>query len=852
METLHDGDIIKVGEFELTFKNPAQEPSAAVPVPVDTAEAAAMAGVPSIPKKRKLDPKVLAAKRERLQKTLADKDSAGNIVKWSFAAVAIIAILVGVALAVLSMTKGDDGPGYDQAAAYEAMLEVRKLKDAGEFEEAFKKAKKYYRVYRGTKEGKDIKRASEYCRKKLDTPDVDWKQKYAKSTAEFEAIVDRLTQVKQDPMALHELYMDYKAWKSRYANLDSVARRGSQKIPDFKSHIRRAIYDAFGLVQIRASMSARDSHYGEAITKLRFFKSRYKDIVTRYMPEKWPEYTKELNAQIDGYIADAKEEFEYNWELAEFYIKENMIDEAVKCLSLIIDNFGIPEYVDLAKKKMASIAGRKGVPNVTGPEPGEEEAKVKVLDRFTDEGSDNLIRRYLFAKAVKYLEDMLKATPDDNLKARIQGRIDEVQPMADHMKWFLNTFGNGDKVDLGKGLTGKVDHVDESALYLVTAGGKMTFKWETFKPRELYEMTVERRSASKFNAELYLGAAAYCLEFALRREALSNMSRAYEKKAELKEKLDLLYARYSGKELPEDGFIVHKGRWLTKQEFEYAKLEEAVDAAVAKLDSNDEAVREKAIDKLYELAKENENLVVSRLTMKLSELIENIKKSKVLKTLESVQSLRDKLNEMRKEALRIIFDKKIYPDENHGAVGQPIVDEAVAKVREIYKTPIKGVLEAEPSLKLLVMKAKAIHRCLLDLGVDMDDSLLNVDTLLEALNEKININVGLKANELRIYQLSMKVKEYNHLLKIPGVTTENEKSCVRATNEYRLMMGMHYLRMRPHDNRGRTHTLLQHAHEGVLRSPGHVSPAPRLSSVWRRPVTARPAVRTSPGHVARY
>ena len=39
----------------------------------------------------------------------------------------------------------------------------------------------------------------------------------------------------------------------------------------------------------------------------------------------------------------------------------------------------------------------------------------------------------------------------------------------------------------------------------------------------------------------------------------------------------------------------------------------------------------------------------------------------------------------REEALKTIFDKKIYPDENHGRAGQPIVDEKVDKVREVWE-----------------------------------------------------------------------------------------------------------------------------------------------------------------------
>ena len=181
--------------------------------------------------------------------------------------------------------------------------------------------------------------------------------------------------------------------------------------------------------------------------------------------------------------------------------------------------------------------------------------------------------------------------------------------------------------------------------------------------------------------------------------------------------------------------------------------------------------------------------------MRLTALLEKIKKSPILKTVETAGRLHDELNRRRKEALRIIYDKKIYPDENHGAVGQPKVDEAVNKVREIYKTPIKGVIEADPKLRLLVAKATEISECLEIIGYELDESMLNLDVLLEALNQNINIHTTLNANEMRIYTYSMKIKDYNKNLKVPGKRSAEEKIVVTLTNEYRLMMGRPYFRI---------------------------------------------------------
>jgi len=795
MEDLKDGDRIRVGSVEFVFHNPAEEKKEEEPVPMG--ERTIMALMPIDLKKkagRKLDPKVLEERRARLKAMLEEREEESKLIKiiFSIAAVVIFALAVGFAL-VNSSSNQDDTLKYNRAQAKQAVNEVKKLVREGKYKEAIQAARSARREFPGTPEERELLGIIHLCEGKLN--EIDWRRIYDQAYREFKDIKDRIDRVRDDPIALNELYREYKLWKARYHDRDQVRIRRGEKRPNFPSLIRDAVTTSFDRAIVASQAKAREKYYGEAITMLRLYKKRYAKMLSELFPERWAEYLDILDSHINQYVQEAKDEFEYNWDLVDFYVRENMMDEALKCLQVIIERLGIPEYKKLAEQKLAALrkGGRTAVPgNAAGPA---KTAEADILKRFTDSESDKMILRYDFAGAVKYLQDYYEALVDDEAKARLKARLEEVRAMKAAFDWLRSTFNKGERLDFGRGLTGTVAKVDEKGITLRTEGGTVVKKWMSYKPRELAELFRKRLSRAAKPKNLFFNIAVFCLEFNMRHEALSYMTKALKADKTLKPKLDLLYARYSGKPIPEDGFIVYKGNWLTPKEFAETKLRERVLEEVARLDSKDEDVRDKARAALVQLAEQNENLVVSQLTMKLTDLLEKIKKSDVFKTLAMVDKLHEELRKRRKEALKIIFDKKIYPDENHGAVGQPIVDKAVNRVREIYETPIKGIIEADPKLKALVARARDIQECLGEIGYDAGDKMLDLDTLLDALNSKVNINTTLNPHEMRVYTYSMKIKDYNELLEIPGKRTKDEKAVVRYTNEYRLMMGLPYLRI---------------------------------------------------------
>ncbi|MHC4393366.1 MAG: hypothetical protein ACYS22_18895 [Planctomycetota bacterium] len=182
----------------------------------------------------------------------------------------------------------------------------------------------------------------------------------------------------------------------------------------------------------------------------------------------------------------------------------------------------------------------------------------------------------------------------------------------------------------------------------------------------------------------------------------------------------------------------------------------------------------------------------------------------------------------RDEAVDTIFDLEIYPDENHGIVGQPTVDEKVEKVIEVYgsferlllddlrvysKLPKKQAeaflagLEGIRDLHTEV--ANAIEQAGGQAPDDLQEPRPVFTALLlyraERIKEAYAIKPRLSAWEQVMFQRlhDVRVREYNDSVlngkppeegegKLP---TLDERNQVLITNEYRIMMGR--VRSRP-------------------------------------------------------
>lgn len=150
-----------------------------------------------------------------------------------------------------------------------------------------------------------------------------------------------------------------------------------------------------------------------------------------------------------------------------------------------------------------------------------------------------------------------------------------------------------------------------------------------------------------------------------------------------------------------------------------------------------------------------------------------------------VRELKKQIATAREEALAIIFDRKLYPDDAHGAIGQPKVDEKVGNLRTLWQRPSALLSEREPEVLKrvddLTLVLDYLYRAdLKPLG------LASVETawqLLDAAFDPVELLYS-KAEREDIDDL------YDYNATSLSSATDEERAFARILNDYRLMLGL--------------------------------------------------------------
>jgi len=147
------------------------------------------------------------------------------------------------------------------------------------------------------------------------------------------------------------------------------------------------------------------------------------------------------------------------------------------------------------------------------------------------------------------------------------------------------------------------------------------------------------------------------------------------------------------------------------------------------------------------------------------------------------------LKRLREEALAIIFDTTRYPDANHGAAGQHLVDEEVEALQEFWER--KPPELEEPEVVRALEALDATEPWLDELEVSDRRRGKTLRELREEVEEKTHPGrlAGTDEDEDR-FERDRKVREYN-----AGRTDlpEEVREQVRVLNDYREMLGRHAL-----------------------------------------------------------
>ena len=183
----------------------------------------------------------------------------------------------------------------------------------------------------------------------------------------------------------------------------------------------------------------------------------------------------------------------------------------------------------------------------------------------------------------------------------------------------------------------------------------------------------------------------------------------------------------------------------------------------------------------------------------------------------------------RAEALRVIFDRRIYPDADHGRAGQPVVDKAVNAVKTLYK-PYKELYGPVMRRTLTAMR---MHERIVEFDAQLE--LCSVEGValepsLEALVPKIPADLlAILVEKAKFWDYCRRCERYNQRVKTS--VSSGERRVIELTNEYRIQLGIKPLAINePLVQAARKHS----AEMAALGYFGHTSPKPERRSAGQR------------------
>ena len=146
---------------------------------------------------------------------------------------------------------------------------------------------------------------------------------------------------------------------------------------------------------------------------------------------------------------------------------------------------------------------------------------------------------------------------------------------------------------------------------------------------------------------------------------------------------------------------------------------------------------------------------------------------------------RAQLEALRAEALRVIEDPSIYPDANHGAAGQPIVDEKVKALRDFW-TELPPVFE-EPEVKAALAAIEQSDNWMTELAADEKERGPTKKELDEQLRERVSgERLITTVDQKKAYDYDQKVRAFNAS---QSQLAPDGLEQLQILNDYRIMLG---------------------------------------------------------------
>ncbi|MEE9312903.1 MAG: FHA domain-containing protein, partial [Planctomycetota bacterium] len=335
-------------------------------------------------------------------------------------------------------------------------------------------------------------------------------------------------------------------------------------------------------------------------------------------------------------------------------------------------------------------------------------------------------------------------------------------------------------------------------------------KWNKLSPEDLltlYDRIPELDATDLFAITLY------CYDNSMMDEASHRAFSTYQARNEWKSSIDTLIASKRRIKIPVNGFVEHGGMLVTPDEKEDAifmdnlrGVLERFQKGIGHREKRKRDDSEAAFQELIGLGARAVKPSIVILRGVLDEETKNAKKATGLLAGDTSQldALMTELDKRRDYAMELIMDTKKYPypyAPNQAEV-QAEVNERVAAVREIWNNPASFTGQSNPQLESVMSKIQAIATRMAQIDPAQqyykETPEETVEYIKNIANDKLSIKnyTGDDLGKQKVYNYNVKALEHNKDFPTgDGHCDSDGRAQVAVTNDYRIMFGLHALKI---------------------------------------------------------
>jgi uncharacterized protein YkwD/pSer/pThr/pTyr-binding forkhead associated (FHA) protein len=349
-------------------------------------------------------------------------------------------------------------------------------------------------------------------------------------------------------------------------------------------------------------------------------------------------------------------------------------------------------------------------------------------------------------------------------------------------------------VATGEGKRATVRSVDDGGVTFSVEGEAMARTWNELDDDAWLSLI----SKAKPSGEARLAAATFVL-FSGRRERGQRMMREVERgDPTLVAAVHRALADDLGLDLPQGGFTWFDERYVTRQDLVRLGAKKVIADAVAKLSSNDDRDRADAYGSLHALGPRAASAFHRGLTEARDGVLTKAQNLGGYAKLAQLGKMREELEARREHALELIFDEYEYPyphnapdeDARHTAANQEI-DRRKVPIKEIWESTVKAKISDE--LRSAVARIREYDTQLAEIGIGAGTKAPVFLLHLPRENEVTIRTFAWSADERERIDTSFAWMKEND--ERQSIAKDNERQQVAVTNDYRMMMGRHAVKM---------------------------------------------------------